>query len=167
VIVADPGREFEAAMRLGRIGFDHVAGYLDRGLFSLEMRPDLMRTTDRLSAQLAAERLDSSEPPLVVDVRTPREHASGYIGASVSVPLNHLGERVDSFPKDRPLLVYCAGGYRSSIAASLLQRLGFTDVSEIAGGIAAWEAAQLPVTTAQSAEQTAARPSAKGTNRTA
>jgi rhodanese-related sulfurtransferase len=48
-------------------------------------------------------------------------------------------------PANRPLLVYCAGGYRSSIAASLLQRHGFTDVSEIAGGIAAWETAKLPV----------------------
>jgi len=48
-------------------------------------------------------------------------------------------------PRDRPLLVYCAGGYRSSIAASLLQSRGFGQVSEIAGGITAWEAANLPV----------------------
>jgi len=51
-------------------------------------------------------------------------------------------------PKDRPLLIYCAGGYRSSIAASLLQRNGFERVSEIAGGLAGWEAAKLPVETA-------------------
>ena len=48
-------------------------------------------------------------------------------------------------PRDRPLVVFCAGGYRSSIAASLLQRDGFTNVSELAGGIAAWEAAGLPL----------------------
>lgn len=148
VIVADPGREFEAAMRLGRIGFDHVAGYLDQGLRSAEIRPDLTRRTDRLSALLAAERLGSEKPPLAVDVRTPREHTAGYIAGSVHVPLNHLPEHIAELPKDRPLLVYCAGGYRSSMAASLLQRLGFTDVSEIAGGTAAWEAAQLPLTPA-------------------
>ena len=63
------------------------------------------------------------------------------------MPLNHLAERTSELPADRPLLVYCAGGYRSSIAASLLQRHGFTQVSEIAGGITAWEAAKLPVET--------------------
>lgn len=146
VIVADPGRELEAAMRLGRIGFDNVAGYLTDGLRSLERRPDLTRTTDRLSAGVAAARLASSNPPFGVDVRTPGEHAAGHIAGSVSLPLNHLAERASELPRDRPLLVYCAGGYRSSIAASLLQRDDFGDVSEIAGGMAAWEAAQLPVT---------------------
>jgi hydroxyacylglutathione hydrolase len=63
----------------------------------------------------------------------------------VSVPLNHLTERLRDLPKNRPLLIYCAGGYRSAIAASLLQANGFDRVSEIAGGIAAWEAAKLPV----------------------
>ena len=80
-------------------------------------------------------------------MRTPREREQKHIGGSISVPLNHLAERLSELPANRPLLVHCAGGYRSSIAASLLQRDGFTDVSEIAGGIAAWEAAMLPVET--------------------
>ncbi len=63
------------------------------------------------------------------------------------MPLNHLRENVGKLPRDRALLVYCAGGYRSSIAASLLQRSGFDRVSEIAGGIVGWEAAKLPVQT--------------------
>jgi len=58
-----------------------------------------------------------------------------------------LAESLNTLPKDRPLLLYCAGGYRSFIAASLLRRNGFDRVSEILGGIAAWEAAQLPVQT--------------------
>ncbi|HVH72806.1 MAG TPA: rhodanese-like domain-containing protein [Candidatus Dormibacteraeota bacterium] len=60
-----------------------------------------------------------------------------------------LVKNLERLPKNRALLVYCAGGYRSSIAASLLQRNGFDGVSEIAGGIAAWEAAKLPVRSAQ------------------
>src|SRR5262249_31191491 len=68
VIVADPGRENESAIRLGRIGFDHAAGYLQDGLRSLESRPELVAFTERLSAQFAAELLSSSEPPLVIDV---------------------------------------------------------------------------------------------------
>ena len=147
VLIADPGRENEAAIRLGRIGFDHVAGYLDDGLRSLEARPDLTVTTKRLSAPLAAERLAGPNPPLIVDVRAPRERDAKRIDGSISVPLNHLSERLAELPKTRPLLVFCAGGYRSSIAASLLQRHGFEDVSELAGGLAAWETAKLPVLT--------------------
>ena len=144
VVIADPGREHESAVRLGRIGFDHIVGYLKDGLRSLESRPDLTATTERVSAPVASERL-ATGGPLAVDVRSPREREQKSVPGSVSVPLNHLLERVQELRKDRPLLVYCAGGYRSSIAASLLQREGFSQVSEIAGGIAAWETAKLPV----------------------
>jgi hydroxyacylglutathione hydrolase len=147
VIIADPGREHEAATRLGRIGFDHVVGYLDDGLHSLESRPELTMATERISAQLASERVNgpSEGSPLTLDVRTPRECQQKRISGSVGMPLNHLVERLSELPTARPLLVYCAGGYRSSIAASLLQSHGFMQVSEIAGGITAWEAANLPM----------------------
>ena len=114
------------------------------GLHSLESRPELTVTTERLSAPFAAELLSSSEPPLAIDVRTPHERDQKHIAGSLGIPLNHLTENLEKLPKDRPLLVYCAGGYRSSIAASLLQRRGFHRVSEIAGGIVGWEAAKLP-----------------------
>ena len=145
VIIADPGRESESAVRLGRIGFDHVAGYLKDGLKALEARPDLIAFTERLSAPYAAEVLASAHAPLAVDVRGPREREQKYIPGSMAVPLNHLSESISKLPKDRALLLYCAGGYRSSIAASLLQRAGFTSVSEIASGISGWESANLPV----------------------
>jgi len=147
VIIADPGREYQAATRLGRIGFDHIAGYLEGGLKSLESRADLTAHTDRLSAPLAAERTGApgARGPVVVDVRAPREREQKRIAGSLAMPLNHLAERLAELPPDRPLLVYCAGGYRSSIAASLLQHHGFSQVSELAGGLAAWEAATLPV----------------------
>jgi rhodanese-related sulfurtransferase len=155
VIVADPDREIESAVRLGRIGFDQVAGYLRDGLRSLEARPDLTETTERVSAPLAAERLAGAEPPLAVDVRAPREREARRIDGSVSIPLNHLSERIGELPRDRPLLVFCAGGYRSSIAASLLQQRGFRNVTEIAGGLAAWESAKLPVTSGATGSSTA------------
>ena len=149
VIIADPGRENEAATRLGRIGFDHVVGFLKDGLHSLKSRPELTVTTERLSAPFAAELLSSPEPPLAIDVRTPREREQKHIAGCLGIPLNHLVESLGQIPKDRSLLVYCAGGYRSSIAASLLQSNGFERVSEIAGGIAGWETANLPVQTGQ------------------
>ncbi len=148
VIVADPGHEHEASMRLGRIGFDHVAGYLQDGLRSVDGRPDLLTSTERVSAQVAADRIAAAAPhraPIMVDVRTPAERQQKRIAGSVGLPLAHLGERLSELPIDRPLLVYCAGGYRSSIAASLLQRHGFPQVGEIAGGIAAWDSARLPL----------------------
>ncbi len=148
VIIADPGREGESATRLGRIGFDHIVGYLQYGLRSLESRPELIAFTERLSGPYAAELLSSTQPPLTIDVRAPRERDQKYIAGSMAIPLNHLMENLEKIPKDHPLLVYCAGGYRSSIAASLLQRCGFGPVGEIAGGIAGWEAAKLPVQTA-------------------
>ena len=147
VIVADPGREHEAATRLGRIGFDHVAGYLDHGMASLRSRPELTALVERLSAQVAAERAavgESGARPLVLDVRTPAEREQKRLAGSLSIPLSQLPQRLSELPGGRPLLVHCAGGYRSSIAASLLQHHGYR-VSEIAGGITAWEAAKLPV----------------------
>ena len=150
VIIANPGRERESAIRLGRIGFDNVAGFLAEGMSSLEGRPDLSTKTERLSPQLAAELLSSDEAPVLIDVRTEHEHDQKSIAGSLSVPLNHIAERASSLPQHQPLLVYCAGGYRSSIGASLLQRHGFANVSEVAGGFAAWDAAKLAVASTQS-----------------
>ena len=145
VLVTDPGREAESAMRLGRIGFDAVAGYLNDGLASLADRPELTSATERLSPLLAAER--AAGGTLLVDVRAQTERSSGAIPRSLSLPLSQLSRRLNELPRDRPLLVHCAGGYRSSIAASVLKAEGFTNVSELAGGIAAWEQAGQPVTT--------------------
>ncbi len=107
-------------------------------------------TTERLSAQVASERMAASageRAPFMIDVRAPGEREQKRIGGSVGIPLTHLSERLAELPADRPLLVYCAGGYRSSIAASLLQCHGFLQVGEIAGGIAAWDAGKLPLET--------------------
>ena len=141
VVIADPGMEAESAVRLGRIGFDNVIGYLEGGLRSADGSRATIVATERIGADVATQRLASSAPPLLVDVRTPDERAQKQIAGSVHIPLSRLLERMDEIPADRPVLVHCAGGYRSSIAASLLQRHGRSQVSELAGGIAAWDAA--------------------------
>src|SRR5579862_8547172 len=145
VIIAEPGREQEAALRLGRIGFDHVKGYLRGGMESLAGRPDLVWPTERLSAPMVAAELASADPPLVLDIRNPREWAAKHIAGSINIPLNHLQERIAEIPRDRRIAVHCAGGYRSSIAASILHQYGITHLIEMAGGLAAWDAARLPV----------------------
>jgi rhodanese-related sulfurtransferase/glyoxylase-like metal-dependent hydrolase (beta-lactamase superfamily II) len=145
VIIAEPGREREAALRLGRIGFDHVIGFLRGGMRALEERPDLVWPTERVSAQMVADELASAEPPLVLDIRNPREWATKHIAGSVNIPLNLLQEHIAEVPRERRIAVHCASGYRSSIAASILRHYGITHLVEIAGGVAAWEAAKLPV----------------------
>jgi rhodanese-related sulfurtransferase/glyoxylase-like metal-dependent hydrolase (beta-lactamase superfamily II) len=145
VIIAEPGRELEAAMRLGRIGFDHMGGYLRGGMQALAERLDLVCPTDRISAQMAADQLASAEPPLVLDIRNRPEWAARHIAGSVNIPLNRLQERIAEVPRDRRTAVHCASGYRSSIAASILHLYGFTNLIEMAGGLAAWDAAKLPV----------------------
>jgi glyoxylase-like metal-dependent hydrolase (beta-lactamase superfamily II)/rhodanese-related sulfurtransferase len=155
VIVADPGAEGQSALRLGRIGFDQVAGFLDGGLVATERGPQGSApqvsglrgivSTERLSPQTAADRIAGPNPPLLIDIRTPRERAEKSITGSLHRPLNTFREGLPDVARDKAIVVHCAGGYRSSMAASLLQRDGFTNVSELAGGITAWEAAGLPV----------------------
>jgi hydroxyacylglutathione hydrolase len=151
VIVADPGAEAQSALRLGRIGFDQVAGFLDGGLAAIPDRAPqgsalpVIVSTDRLSPQTAADRMAGSNPPLVIDIRTAGERAMKSVKGSLHWPLNTFREGLPDVAHDHAVIVHCAGGYRSSIAASLLQRAGFTNVSEIAGGLSAWEAAGLPL----------------------
>jgi glyoxylase-like metal-dependent hydrolase (beta-lactamase superfamily II) len=145
VIVAEPGREQEAATRLGRIGFDNVTGYLEGGMAALATRSDRLSTTERATVDVLAAELASAEPPLVLDVRTAREWRQKQIEDSVNIPLNQLAMRIGELPRDRRTWVHCAGGYRSSIGASLLQLAGFDRLVELAGGLAAWEAAKLPL----------------------
>jgi hydroxyacylglutathione hydrolase len=143
VIVADPGREEESATRLGRIGFDNVAGYLEGGMQTLDTRPDLVERTERVTAQNLAELLAGPAPPIVLDVRTDQEVGASRIDGSLHVPLNHLEERIAEIPRDRSVVVTCGSGYRSSIAVSLLEAHGIEGLSDLVGGMAAWEASRL------------------------
>ena len=151
VIIAEPGREGEAALRLGRIGFDHVKGYLRDGMEALAERQDLVWSTERVTAAMLAEELASANPPVVIDIRAPLEWSGKHLGDSVNLPLTHLRDRIGEIPRDRRIAVHCAGGYRSSIAASILNQYGITNLIELAGGITAWEAARFPVVSGRSA----------------
>lgn len=143
VLIAHPGREGEAATRLGRIGFDEVAGYLDRGLDAARDRESLIARADRLTAHELAAR---TPPPLVLDVRESGERAARQMRGTTWVPLGQLARRLEELPRDREIVVQCASGYRSSMAASILRRAGFERVADLLGGIEAWADAGLPVT---------------------
>ena len=149
VVIAEEGGEEEAVMRLGRIGFDNVAGYLANGMRALETRPELAQRTERITAPALAEWIDGQRPdagatPVVLDIRSEAEHAGGHIEGSLNIPLPRLEERIGELPADRPVVVHCEGGYRSAIGASLLQKLGRQHVHDLVGGYKAWAATRLP-----------------------
>ena len=124
---------------MGRIGFDHVAGFLKGGMRGLHATPELIRRTDRITAGTLAEQLMTNKPPQVLDVRTDQERKEGGIEPSLHIPLNHLAERIHAVPRDRTIVVYCQSGYRSSIAASLLEQQGISRVVDLIGGFEAWQ----------------------------
>lgn len=122
---------------------EHVIGFLDGGLAAAATRSDLVESTERVSPERAAT-LARDAHAVLLDVRTPAERAASAIAGSVHMPLGQLAQRQSEIPAERPVIVFCAGGYRSSIAASLLRRSGVSGVQEIAGGITAWQTAGLP-----------------------
>ncbi|MEV0170149.1 MBL fold metallo-hydrolase [Streptomyces sp. NPDC050803] len=144
VVVAPQDREEEIVTRLARIGFDRVGGYLrePEGAFPALARE--MAQASRLTADELRRLLDGAEPPLVLDVRNAAEREEGCIDGSLHIPLAELARRADEIPAGRPLVVHCAGGHRSSVAASLLRHRGRTDVSDLLGGHGAWVARTTP-----------------------
>ena len=140
VLIAEPDTATEARNRLARIGFDRVVGYLPVTAVGV----DRLRAASRLTAtQLATVALPDVQ---LVDVRGLGEvRTSGRVPGAVVVPLPELVRRLDELDPARPTVVYCAGGYRSSIAASTLRAAGFADVSDLIGGFGAWNDGVRPV----------------------
>ncbi len=138
VVVVEPGFEREARTRLARIGFDRVVGHLADPLTVMADHPDRVRRASRLTAADFADRRRAVPDLQVIDVRNPGEVADGTIDGSMAIPVGQLPARLGELDRDRPTVVFCAGGYRSSVAASVVRAAGFTDVSDVLGGFAAW-----------------------------
>jgi len=139
VLVTGTGREEESVLRLGRIGFDRIVGYLRGGVDAAVRSTPLVRRA-RLTPEELARALASPAPPLVVDVRTEGEWAAGHIQGARHVSLAALVRRVEELPIGSELVAVCKSGYRSSIAASLIARSGRARVRDLAGGMDAWVA---------------------------
>jgi glyoxylase-like metal-dependent hydrolase (beta-lactamase superfamily II)/rhodanese-related sulfurtransferase len=139
VILIGSGDEVaEARLRLARVGIDTVTGAVT-DLHVLITHPELTSTQSRLTSQQAAERLATISDLQIVDVRGPGEFAGGALPGAVNLPLPRLRTMMSTLDPARPVLVNCAGGYRSIAAASLLASHGFADVSDLIGGWNAWQ----------------------------
>ena len=142
LLVAPAGREKEAAVRLGRIGFDCIGGFLAQGAEAWRDRPELLRKSQRFTANELAAVLARQDAPLVLDVRTTTEWDAGHLAGALHIPLPQLEARAAELPRNRPIAVHCKGGYRSMIAVSLLEPMGMGPLSDLEGGYMAWEAAR-------------------------
>ena len=140
VLVCPPGHESEAKVRLARIGFDNVVGALTSPLAVFHTHPEHVEAASRLSADGVAERIRTIDGLVLVDVRNPGEVALGSLPGAVHLSLPELLNRLEELDPAAPTVVFCAGGYRSSIAASMLRSHGFADVSDLIGGYTAWTA---------------------------
>lgn len=146
VLVADgTAAAAEAKLRLGRIGFDRVLGAVTDPVAALLGRPEHAAPSARITATELGERMADLPGLQILDVRNEGEARLGVIPGAVVIPLARLLDRLDELDHAAPTVVHCAGGYRSSIAASVLRAKGFADVSDLAGGFAAWLSTGLPV----------------------
>ena len=139
VLLGDRGRGTE--VRLARIGFDDVVGEVVDVEAVLAEHPDLAETAARLPApDLASWLAEEGDRVQVLDVRNPTEAEAGTLPGARNVPLPRLLDHLDDLLRDVPTVVYCAGGYRSSVAASTLRAHGFAPVADLIGGFGAWAA---------------------------
>jgi rhodanese-related sulfurtransferase len=146
LVAEDPDRAEEARMRLSRVGFDRVEGRLDGGIPAWVDSGRPLASTEQISASELHERLREEDPPSVLDVRRAPEWEAGHIPAATHIPLARLEHNAGSLPPGGNIAIICASGYRSSIAASLLERDGFRRISNVVGGMNAWSQARLPLT---------------------
>jgi hydroxyacylglutathione hydrolase len=139
VLVSDPGTELEAKVRLARVGFDRIEGALADPLRVLLEHAEVVESSSRLTVQEFETRQRDVAGLQVVDARNPGETEGGVIPGAVTMPLPRMAARLSELDPTRPTVVYCASGYRSSIAASVLAAAGFDDVSDLLGGYEAWK----------------------------
>ena len=140
VVIAPEGQEQEVATRFARIGYDHVVGYVADVEEYLLTHQDQVTRASRLSVAEVDEAAAHADVQ-VVDLRNGGELEAGMLPGARHIPLAELGRRAHELDAERPVVVYCAGGWRSSVGASLLRAGGFTDVSDILGGYGAWDLA--------------------------
>ena len=144
LLIAAAGSEVEAITRLSRVGFDNTLGYLEGGISAWT---DAGKETDSMASMDAAVfKNELKRDAQVFDVRNTTEYANSRIASAVNTPLGALNDYLAGYPENTPFYVYCAGGYRSVIAASILKSRGIHNVVNVTDGFSAIKEAGIEVT---------------------
>ena len=138
VLVTDPGRETEAAIRLARVGFDHTLGYLEGGFPAWKDAGKPLESIDTITP----EELADLEAPTILDVRKASEFESQHIEGAVNAPLDYWWDQTSKLSHDSPQYIHCRSGYRSMVFASIMKAHGFDNVVDVTGGMKAIEASE-------------------------
>lgn len=145
VLVTEPGREEEVITRLSRVGFDNVLGYLDGGFETWQASGKEVDHVERISAEELAGRFPLTDS-IIVDVRKESEYAAEHVEEAYSRPLAYINDWIQDLPRDKHFYLHCAGGYRSMIAASILQARGYRNFTDVEGGFGAIAQTSIPKT---------------------
>ena len=132
LLVSDLGTEEEVITRLSRVGFDHVIGFLEGGFESWEKSGKEIDTVNRISADEFANQFNENSK--IIDVRKPTEYEAEHVSEAFSRPLDAISDWAGKINDSEHFFVHCAGGYRSMIAASILNSRGIRNFTEIEGG---------------------------------
>lgn len=133
LLITYPNKQEEAITRLSRVGYDNTIGYIEGGFTSWKKSGKDFETVGRMTPK-EFESAYNSEKPLVIDIRKKSEYDSEHVIGAINVPLNEINQHLARIPKDKPFVLYCAGSYRSMIAASILKQRGWDDFVDVEGG---------------------------------
>jgi rhodanese-related sulfurtransferase len=145
VLIAEPGSEEEVITRLSRVGFDQVLGYLEGGFEAWKTAGLEIDQIDRISTEAFAARFEPGKS-MVIDVRKESEYEAEHVEDAYSKPLAYINDWTKDIQPDQHFFMHCAGGYRSMIAASILQARGYRNFTEVDGGFNAIAKTEVPRT---------------------
>lgn len=145
LLVTYPGKEEESIIRLSRVGYDHAIGYLDGGFDTWINANKKIDVVNRIYAKDLIQQLENNQS-LLIDVRKKSEFNAEHVIDAVNIPLNEISNRLSEFPKNKPFVLNCAGGYRSMIAASILKQNGLSNFSDVIGGFSEIKKTAVPTT---------------------
>ena len=146
VLVTPEGKEEEAVTRLARVGYDHTLGYLAGGMEAWKKAGKELAQIKSISAEEYAEKLAAGSVERTLDVRKPTEFLAQHLETAINFPLDYINRNMTKLNRSNTYHLHCAGGYRSMIAASILQARGFENLVDVAGGWNAIEATTAPKT---------------------
>lgn len=146
LLITEPGREEETVMRLARVGYDNVIGYLKGGFDEWIKAGKEADTINRISPSEFEKTYKKNDSETVIDVRRPGEYDSEHVEGAVNIPLDFINENLAEFPKDKNFIIHCGGGYRSMTAASILKSRGWDNFREVEGGFDKIKLTGVPLT---------------------